>query len=149
MIFSKQVQNLGRNTVRPRANRQTDHILNCQRFIIKGSQFFNRSKGVGKRLEIGHELTRLILAGHDLLALFNLCGNTQLAFNANRPGTTRVTEEATGARPATIAVRATKTCVNGDFVDTPTETFFKMTGEKLIGFHQFNQLIHKTVKENS
>ena len=145
MIFCKQVQNLGRNTVWPRANRQTDHILNVQRFIIKGTQNVNRSKGVGKRLEIGHELTRLILSGHDLLALLNLCSNTQLALYANGAGTTRVTEETTGARPTAIAIGATKTCVNGDFVDSATEAFFKVTGEKLIRLHRLNQRMHAAV----
>src|SRR5210317_178259 len=145
MIFCKQVQNLGRNTVWTRANRQADHILNVQCFIIKGTQNVNRSKGVGKRLKIGHELTRLILAGHDLLALLNLCGDTQLAFYANRSGTTRVTEETTGARTTAIAIGATKTCVNGDFVDTATEAFFKVTGEKLIRLHRLNQRMHAAV----
>jgi hypothetical protein len=61
-----------------------------------------------------------------------------LPLNTYGSGTSRVTEKTTGSRAATIAVGATKAGVNRDFMDTPTKTFFKVTGEKLIRFHQSN-----------
>lgn len=135
MIFCEQFKDFVRNAIGPRTHRHPDHILNSQGLVIENPQFFDRSKSIGKRLKIGHEPGRLILAGHNFLALFKLCGKIELTFDTDRPRAPRIAKETTGTRTSPIAIRAAETGINGDFVDATTEMTFKMTGEKLIGLH--------------
>ena len=85
-------------------------------------------------MKISHEFAGLVLAGHDLFALFDLHRNARLALDADGPRATRVAEKAPRSGPLAGAIRATETGIDRDFVHPHAETFFQVLGKKLVRF---------------
>ena len=86
-------------------------------------QFVYR-KGVGERLEVGDKPLGAIFSPHQFFRPFYLAGNRFTPLYSDRTGTTGIAENTAVRAAPPLAVRAAKTGINRNFMDSATKVLF-------------------------
>lgn len=79
MIFGKKLDDFVRQTIGSCRNRQSDNIIERERFIIQSTKLFDRCMGVGKILEVSDILRIGSLRTKQLDLRFILRCNREMA----------------------------------------------------------------------